>query len=115
MRYVSSLISLEEATDRLSQLKDKKFPENDISEERDRLFTQYFGYTRAELTGKIPPTKIAEITEWTYEQVIDLAVEHGFDIASSPQEDEDKTKPGDCNEDTNFSDADEDDEGACDL
>ncbi|MGX7703875.1 hypothetical protein [Methylobacterium sp. Gmos1] len=111
MRYASSLISLEEVTDRLYQLKDKKFPEHDISEERDRLFTQYFAYTRAELTGKIPPTKIAEIAEWTYEQIVDLAVEHGFDITSSSQEDEDDGKSGDCNEDTDFSDADEDDEG----
>ena len=110
MRYASPLISLEEVTDRLSQLKDKNFPEHDTSEERDRLFTQYFGYTRDELTGKIPPTKIAEIAEWTYEQIVDLAVEHGFDITSSSQEDEDDGNSGDCNKDTNFSDSNEDHE-----
>jgi hypothetical protein len=85
MRYASPLISLEEVTERLRQLEDRNFPERDISEEKDRLFIQHFGCTRAELTGPIPPTKLLEITEWTYEQVVDLAVKHGFDITSSPE------------------------------
>lgn len=80
MQRDRSLKNLYELTAQLRAWSKAGYPPRIIEELQNQLFVMQFGYTRDELVSPLTPTQLEEIKNFCFENVIELAEEHGFDI-----------------------------------
>ncbi|TXN76620.1 hypothetical protein FV228_00255 [Methylobacterium sp. WL18] len=59
------------------------FPPCEIEQSRDELFYKILGFTRDDLNVPVPPTEMATLRAYTYDDVVELAEQFGFDATSS--------------------------------
>ena len=83
MQHSGSFRRLDEQTELIRQMEATGFPPSEIEQSRDELFYKILGFTRDDLNVPVPPTEMAILRTYTYDDVIELAEQFGFDATSS--------------------------------